>query len=284
MGIERMPDAFGGLVATHELHSAGYDRAAIAHAVRGRLLRRVRQGWYARPDLAPELARAARVGGVATCSTALRLHGVWVAADRGLHVAVPPTACQLRSPDDPRRRLRDGEAVVHWTLGAARSRLIHDPIAGLLDYAACAPAILTAASAESLLNGRPDLAGDWSDVRALFPLRLAGVLALVDGTCESGGEFVFYARFGRARRILRRQVPIPGVGRVDFLLGERLVVEVDGFEYHADPIRFEADRRRDAALSARGYRVLRFSHHQVLDRWPEVEAAVWGALARGDHY
>jgi Uncharacterized protein conserved in bacteria len=279
-----MPDAFGGLVATHELTGLGFGRGMIAAAVRRGAIRRVRQGWYSHPRLTPDLVRAARVGGVATCSTALRLHGVWVAPDHRLHVAVAPDACQLRCPDDARRRLRGGEALVHWTHDRTGSRLLRDPMGSLLDFATCAPPVLVAASAESLLHEQPHRRAEWLRVRALFPERMAAVLSLVDGTSESGTEFVFFARLGRLRARVRRQVPIPGVGRVDVLLGERLVVEIDGRAYHSDPIRFEGDRRRDAALSTLGYRVLRFSHRQVLESWPEVEAAVWAALARGDHY
>jgi very-short-patch-repair endonuclease len=82
---------------------------------------------------------------------------------------------------------------------------------------------------------------------------------------------------------MRCQVPLPGAGRVDFLIGTRLVVEVDGYTYHSDPARFESDRRRDARLSALGYRVLRFSYRQVFERWHEVRAAVLAAVARNDH-
>lgn len=111
-------------------------------------------------------------------------------------------------------------------------------------------------------------------------------LLRADGICESGTETVFHERSRRIRRLhdVRRQVTIAGVGRVDFLIGDRLVIEIDGFAYHSDPEQFEQDRRRDAALSALGYRVLRFSYHQVMSRWPEVEGAVWAAIARGDSY
>ncbi len=50
-----------------------------------------------------------------------------------------------------------------------------------------------------------------------------------------------------------------GIGpwRVDFLFrAERVVVEVDGYRYHATPKRFVEDRRRTADLVARGFTVL----------------------------
>jgi very-short-patch-repair endonuclease len=107
-------------------------------------------------------------------------------------------------------------------------------------------------------------------------------LALADGVCESGTESI--ARFWLARYHLplRPQVWI-GEKRVDFLIGRRLVVEIDGAAYHIDPERFEADRTRDAELTALNYIVLRFSYNQVIYRWPEVEAAILAAVAHGDH-
>ena len=67
------------------------------------------------------------------------------------------------------------------------------------------------------------------------------------------------------------------------MIGRRLVVEVDGAAYHIDPVRFEADRTRDAELCALNFIVLRFSYNQVIYRWSEVEGAVLAAVARGDH-
>jgi very-short-patch-repair endonuclease len=43
----------------------------------------------------------------------------------------------------------------------------------------------------------------------------------------------------------------------------RLIVELDGYEAHGTRRAFENDRRRDAALQAAGYRVLRFSYRDV---------------------
>jgi very-short-patch-repair endonuclease len=76
----------------------------------------------------------------------------------------------------------------------------------------------------------------------------------------------------------RQQVRI-GRDRVDFLIGDRLVVEIDSTGYH-DPV---ADAKRDARLSMRGYRVLRFHYDQVVNHWNEVLGSVLAALSRGDH-
>ncbi|HEY8317974.1 MAG TPA: DUF559 domain-containing protein [Amnibacterium sp.] len=80
--------------------------------------------------------------------------------------------------------------------------------------------------------------------------------------------------------LVQQQVAIEGVGFVDCLIGERLVIELDSIAHHSDPT---ADRHRDALLSALGYRVLRFMAKQVDESWPEVEEAVLAAISRGDH-
>jgi very-short-patch-repair endonuclease len=40
---------------------------------------------------------------------------------------------------------------------------------------------------------------------------------------------------------------------------QRVIVELDGFETHGTRAAFRADRAKDAALTAAGYRVLRFT-------------------------
>ena len=43
------------------------------------------------------------------------------------------------------------------------------------------------------------------------------------------------------------------------MAAERLVAEVYGYAYHGSARSFAEDRRRDAELTAAGYRVLRFT-------------------------
>ena len=226
---------------------------------------------------------AARVGGRLTCSSALALDGFWVKNGPHLHVAVDRNDCQLRSPSDSRRRLsRNDPVVVHWQTHATSSRLVVDPVGALADLCACAPPELITASADSVLHLRPQLRDEVLRLAAAVPSPASHALLAADGICESGIETLFWLRMRRLAPT--RQLRIAGVGRVDFVLGDRLVVEVDGQEFHSSPEQFESDRRRDALLSALGYRVLRFSYRQVMGRWDEVDLAVRAAIARGDRY
>jgi len=77
----------------------------------------------------------------------------------------------------------------------------------------------------------------------------------------------------------RHRFPQPEVNvrigpyEVDFLWRDRgLIVETDGFRHHGNRAAFERDRTRDALLQSLGFRVLRFTHRQALDRTPVVAA------------
>jgi very-short-patch-repair endonuclease len=69
---------------------------------------------------------------------------------------------------------------------------------------------------------------------------------------------------------------------VDFLWpARRLIVEVDGWEYHGPRPAFERDRRRDGRLLAAGYRVLRVTWHQLAHEPAQVIAIIAATLAAG---
>ncbi|MBM7504847.1 endonuclease domain-containing protein [Agromyces aurantiacus] len=69
--------------------------------------------------------------------------------------------------------------------------------------------------------------------------------------------------------------------RVDFLIGERLVVQIDG-GHHVGGQRV-ADNAHDAALLVRGYQVIRVGYRQVVEDWPAVQEVITRAVAQGLH-
>jgi very-short-patch-repair endonuclease len=125
-------------------------------------------------------------------------------------------------------------------------------------------------TSQTALATRVELAAGRRGVR-----RLRSLLA------EPGGPA--FTRSPPERRLLsmlrRTDLPRPEVNattngyELDFLWRDaRLVVEVDGYAYHSDPLAFERDRLRDAELQALGYRVMRVTRLQLL-RAPEAVIA-----------
>lgn len=257
----------GGILTRRELIASGMRDGDIARAVRAAHLVRIRPGWFAVPGADREIVRAVAAGGALACGAALRFHGVWIRLGPA-HVAI-----------DHGGRLRKPGAPAHWVRGVAR-RSVLSPAQALATYAACASELDVAIAADSALN-RGILTDE--EVRHALGATRRGrrIHARVDGRAESGIETI--VRLGlRARRVqLRVQLPIAGVGRVDFVVGDRLVIEVDGEQWHAG--RFEEDRARDAALLALGYLVMRFSYRRVMDDWAAVEQQILALIRRRAH-
>lgn len=94
---------------------------------------------------------------------------------------------------------------------------------------------------------------------------------------RSGAEEAFLSLVQKARLTRPESNVVVAGYEVDFLWRvERLVVEVDGFEYHASRASFESDRKKDGELSAQGFQVIRVTWRQLTGE-PE---AVLARLAR----
>jgi very-short-patch-repair endonuclease len=85
----------------------------------------------------------------------------------------------------------------------------------------------------------------------------------------------------------RHRLPEPAVNlrvgpfTVDFCwVGQRLIVETDGYRNHHGRVAFEDDRERDLKLRGLGYEVLRLSYRQVLDSSAEVATVLRAELKR----
>jgi len=188
---------------------------------------------------------------------------------------------RLRHEYDSRQRRHPTEdaAVVHYTRGRAEhARLVASVPNALSDYRLCVPETWYLATLDSALHHDP-LSRD-ALRRAGHPVGAHGI----EGVCASGTETMFWLALRHLVPTLRRQVAIPGVGKVDFLIGERLVVEIDSRTFHDTPKGRATDRRRDLVLSVAGYRCLRFGYEQVVHTMGRVIAAVIASVSRGDHH
>jgi very-short-patch-repair endonuclease len=172
----------------------------------------------------------------------------------------------------------ESAAIVHWTdvdAGGTRLRVGIERV--LRDIALCQGAETAFVVAESAFASSLLTRMAWNRVCDGLPTAIAAALRRATVGSGSVTESIFVFRTSAFGVRIRRQVTI-GRDRVDFVLGDRLVVEVDSKEFHER----ERDYARDARLGARGYRVLRFTYRQVMYDWPAVEAALLAAIARGD--
>lgn len=267
--------ARGGAAHTSELYAAGFGKKAIAEAVRsGRMLRRHRS-WIALPDADPAILAAISAGGRLTCVSAARHMGLWVPpSDGAVHVAVSPTAARFDASG-----LR-----VHWTRGPVPTspRALVDPLVTVLRHVAhCQERVDALAIWESAI--RKGLADPAELALVRWRSTPATELASVaSGLSDSGLEthFVHLMR-GHGVRV-RQQVVIDG-RRVDGLIGECLIVQLDGFAHHSSAVDRRRDIEADARLRLRGYTVLRFDYVQILFHPGEVADVVLMAMAQGLH-
>ena len=275
----------GGLAATHELHTAGWTKRQLASAVAAGIIVRVRQGWYASPTTLEARTRAVRVGGRLTCASAVHDLGLWELAPSRIHVSVERSASRLRHSLDRTKRRSvhpDAAVVVHWRERRRPSdRFVTSIRQILMDMVWCYTPEIVVATVDSALHAGWLQASEWLAEIARLPARLRRLLALVDGKSESFLESIMRFRLRMLGIRTRLQVRIPSVGRVDLVIGTRLVIELDGWQYHRDRDSFEEDRRRDARLTVLGYRVLRFTYRQLMRKWQVVRSTIAACIAQG---
>lgn len=270
--------AHGQVCTTSHLNEAGVDDLTVARLVRTGTLVRIRRGLFAfgpvwreatpeqRLALCTRAALLDRPGAAASHTSATVLHGLplW-----GATISTVDVVCST-----PRRRLRsgiglhpwpagimpvvvDGQSVLPVPVAIVQVVVEHGVVPGLvcLDRALHERRITTDAVAKA------------GDDLALGPRSRRRLELVIDGSdpeCESVGETrtrVLLTDLGLA---VRSQVEIHDargfVGRVDFLLGDRVIVEFDGMVKYAgaDGRRaLQEEKTREDRLRAAGYVVVR---------------------------
>lgn len=245
-------------------------RMLLAEVSTGAVIR-VRQGVFALPSTAPDTLTAAAHGGALTCRRALRLHDVWVLDDDPeVHVWLGGRG---------RSHHRECGCLGHWFQGTAGLGLA--PLEDVLVHAYhCATEETFFAALESALAKRKVTKAGFARIRARIPSHGRWLVDLARTDADSGLESLLRLRLHRLGIHLDCQVEIPRVGRVDFVIDGRLILEADGKSNHESDTKRHQDRVRDAAASALGYETLRFDYAQIVHDWPSVEAAILAAVVR----
>lgn len=281
-------DVFGEsalrIASRHQLMAVGATGAGLTSAVRAGTLIRVRRDHYALPATHPHIVKAVRVGGRLACISALRDAGVFGFDHRYPHIHMRRQASRSRSPSSRHpltEHNREG-ARLHWRplLDPAQSNEYRVGILDALIQAVwCQHQWHAIASIDNaLFLGKID-DDDLSTIFAHVPRRLKQLRHQVDRRSEAGQESVLRCALRAVGIEVEVQVDIAGVGRVDFLIESRLVIEADsrlahdGWELHV------RDRDRDVDLARQGYMSLRPAYNRTMFTTREVVEAVVNLLA-----
>lgn len=263
--------ARGGVARSTTLQREGFSPYVIARAVAQGQLVRVRRVWVALPSADRELVYAAGYGVALSCITQARRLGLWVLREPERHVAAAPHA---------RGAVPEG-TVVHWAdpVVPRHPDALADPVENVLALVAtCQPHEAAMTIWESAL--RQGLVERDALRRLPLPRRARRILEHAVPFADSGLETLFSIRLRWLRVRILPQIWILG-HRVDFLIGERLVVQIDG-GHHVGAQR-TSDIAHDAALLAAGYHVIRLSYEQIINDWPAVQDMIARAVAAGLH-
>ena len=262
----------GGLARGTQLQSCGISRMQLTRAVQDRTIVRVRPGVFATNELHHSVRRAALHGGSLTCADALRRHGVWVVSEEGRpHVWVG-------------RRGRVHEhagcrCLSHFFHGVPGLGLV-DVETALIHLHRCEGDESFFASFESAWRLRNLSDAARMRIRAALPAYARWLVDIARPDADSGLESLVRLRLHILGILLECQIVLSGVGRIDFLIEGRLILEIDGKENHDGASKRHKDLVRDAAASALGLETLRFDYAQVIHDWPTVQAAIIAALNR----
>lgn len=257
-----------------ELKGAGQTRGQIAARARAGGITAVRRGVYASADACPPAVAAAAHGGALACVSAARHRGLWVLdASEAVHVWLGAHGRAYRHDQCA--------CVAHWDDAQRTDAFGLPSVPGILrQILGCRGLEEFFVALESALNqsaiSRDDL--EWLRTHTNAAAREAIAFARADA--QSGLESLLRWRLRPHALGVRAQVSIVSVGRVDFLIGDRLIVEVDGKGNHASEDHRHRDLRRDANAAAWGYVTLRFDYAMVVHDWETVELAILACVDR----
>ncbi|MGO4783435.1 endonuclease domain-containing protein [Cryobacterium sp. W22_MBD10_FK3] len=264
----------GGIAHSQQALRAGFTRFAIRRNVAEGVCTRIRRDWLALPTAPLDLSAAAALGGRVACLSVARRLELWYLPDGMNHVSMPRNGAVPASDT-----LR-----VHWSAGpvpVARFALVEPIENALVHVAACQPFENALVVWDSALN--KNLVTQQSLAR--LPVRGAAARAVRDvasGLSDSGLETLPVARLAATGIRVSQQVMLDG-HKVDGLIGDRLVLQSDGFSFHSSAEQRRADIAHDRRLALLGYTVLRYDYRQILFDWARIESEILRAMAQGLH-
>ncbi|MGO3325707.1 endonuclease domain-containing protein [Gordonia sp. (in: high G+C Gram-positive bacteria)] len=248
-------------------------RQGLAELINARYARTLRRGWYQVGDAPQAVVTAVERGGVLSCVSALKHHGVWVPEHHDVHVRADSWAT----------RNRKGPFCRQFGRPAPTVSAVDDLPTAIRHSARCLSSESLIVVGDSILNRG---LMTWDQLEYQFcnaPTSVGRALERCDSRSESGPETMCRLRLAELRIPVQIQVQVTDIDRVDVLIGDWLIIEIDGWEYHGDWQSFQKDRGRDRRTCRIGYHTLRFTYDDIVFGWADSLADIQAAVDAGLH-
>lgn len=261
----------GGTLQTSELVRCGYSRVQIQAAIKNGAITVLRQGVVGTESADAEQRVAVLANGLITCISAAQELGLWTIKDPEqlhlwtLHSRQPASTIKHRG--DLVRPHRPGNyvSILDCVLHAIRCRPRLEAL--VIAESAVRRGVVSKAELLELLPGKRN------------GIRRAVVLGIGDDA-DSPLEIIARDLFRAVGLRVETQVPIPGLGRVDIVVEGRIIIELDGFDFHSDRAAFKKDRKRNNAGMLSGFPTLRYVYEDLVFTPQNVIAEVMTMLRR----
>ncbi|WP_353712817.1 type IV toxin-antitoxin system AbiEi family antitoxin domain-containing protein [Arthrobacter sp. K5] len=268
MEIEAFLSTRAGVARASALQGAGFTRTALGKAVAAGRIVRIRRGVYSLSREAGVFGLALHHNALLTCLSAAPTYRLWTLDGTGpLHLS-------------PGHKATPPGALPHGRCLHAHHPWL--PVAGLADVLIhalrCLPELESLVMVQCAAQ-RGDITVEF--LRRKLPgnrnARARAVLDHVIPRADSVLEVLANFHFRRAGLHVRRHVELPGVGEVDFLIEDCLVVETDGGT-HLEPRQVKKDRKRNNATVIGGRLGLRYGYDDVVNHPARMVAEVLAVL------
>jgi very-short-patch-repair endonuclease len=214
------------------------------------------------------------------CVTAASAMQLWTLQADAFHVAPRVNNSHVRSDS------RFPPAKIHWSPSPVEpdaGRLVVESGRNALAHIAdCQPVDAAVATFDSAVRKGLVSLEELQRLASVRRGRFAVVVPLVSELSDSGLESITRVRLGWEGVDCREQVVIDGHA-VDLLIGDRLVIQLDGKQHLEDPVQLERDRWQDRRLRRMGYTVLRYGYADVIRNWDATWAEIRSHLAQHAH-
>lgn len=280
MHLDGILDLNHGFATRASLRAAGFSKRRIQNELRaGRLIAHGRN-IVARPVVPSAFRRAVAMHSRIACITAAKTMGLWVLETDAVHVVPRVNNSHVR---------RDGRfprVTVHWSPAPIEpdsgSLVVESGRNALAHIADCQPLEVAVATFDSAVRKGLITLDELRRLAQLRRGRFAEVVGLVSSQSDSGLESITRVLLLREGVRCREQVVIDG-HPVDLLVGDRLIIQLDGRQHLDDLDQLARDRWQDRRLSLMGYTVLRYGYHDIVFNWGATWAQIRAHLGQRAH-